>query len=238
MVKNDSNKHKKNLIYIIDNYSFNSKNGRVRNLYEIFRQKIPNVDVKVIHYSQVNIGLLKSSIGIILTGSKLNVSEFYNNKLLRNQFQSILQLIEKARDIPILAICYGLHLTGFAFKGKINRISIPHIGGRIISLSLKNSDELIPYKQIMVDIHHRDYISPDDANIKIHFEIMATKELYGYNTIQYMRHLERPIYSIQFHPETKFMNYNYQYSKEMINKTEEFGEEIIRNFAKICSKEI
>jgi len=232
--KNKSN----NLIYIIDNYSVNFKTDRLRNLVEIFRQKIPIVDVKVIHYSQVNIGLLKSSIGIILTGSKLNVSEFYNNKLLRNQFKSILQLIEKARDIPILAICYGLHLTGFAFKGKINRLSIPHIGGRIISLSLKNSDELIPYKQIMVDIQHRDYISPDDANIKIHFDIMATKELYGYNTIQYMRHLERPIYSIQFHPETKFMNYNYQYSEEMINKTEEFGEEIIRNFAKICSKEI
>jgi anthranilate synthase/phosphoribosyltransferase len=227
----------KDLIYIIDNYSNNSNNGRVTHLQEIFSEKIPNIKVKIIQYSEVSLDLLKSSSGIILTGSKLNVSEFNNSSFLRNSFNMTLKLIEKARDVPILAICFGLHLSGFVFNAKIQRMNISRIGGEIISLSLKNSDELIPYKQITVDIQHRDYISPNDVNIRKKFDIIATKELYGYNTIQYMRHLERPIYSVQFHPETDFKNYSDKYSEGILKKTKDFGEEIIINFAKICAKD-
>ncbi|MHA2007813.1 MAG: glutamine amidotransferase-related protein [Promethearchaeota archaeon] len=224
----------KNLIYIIDNYSTNSNNGRITHLQEIFSEKIPNTKVKIIHYSEVSLDLLKSSYGIILTGSKLNVSEFNSNSVLRNNFNMILKLIERANNVPILAICFGLHLSGFVFNAKIQRMNITRVGGEIISLSLKNTDELIPYKQITVGIQHRDYISPNDVNIRKKFEIIATKKLYGYNTIQYMRHLERPIYSVQFHPETDFENYSNKYSEENIKKAEDYGEEIIMNFAKIC----
>lgn len=236
MGEEGKNMSEKNLIYIIDNYSSKANNGRVTHLQEIFREKIPHINARIIHYSQVSLELLNSGIGIILTGSKINVSEFSTNSILRNNYDLVLKLIEKAKNVPILAICYGLHLTGFVFNAKIQRMNISHSGGRIISLSLKNSDELIPYKQIMVDVQHRDYISPDDTNIRKKFDIIATKELYGYNTIQYMRHLERPIYSIQFHPETEFKIYKDQYSEEVVKNAENIGEEIIINFAKICNE--
>ena len=230
--KNKSN----NLIYIIDNYSVNFKTDRLRNLVEIFRQKITKFRVKVIHYSQVDMEILKSISGIILTGSEINVSDFYGNKVLRKKFKSVLKLIEKAKNIPILAICYGLHLTGFAFNGKVYRMNIPHDGGIIIPLLLNKTDKLIQHKKIFVDIQHRDFIPPDDLKIQKKFEIIATKVLNGYNTIQYMRHIDRPIYSVQFHPETHLANYNYrnQDYEEIIKEAKQYGEEIIINFANIC----
>jgi GMP synthase-like glutamine amidotransferase len=226
-----------NLIYIIDNYSVNFQTDRIKNLVEIFRQNIPKIGIKVIHYSQVDIKILKSSSGIILTGSEINVSEFYGNKVLRKNFNPVLNLIKKAKNIPILAICYGLHLTGFAFNGKVYRMNIPHDGGRIIPLLLNKTDELIPHKKIYVDIQHRDFI-PDNLKIQKKFEIMATKVQNGYNTIQYMRHVNRPIYSVQFHPETHLANYTYrnQDDDKIIQEAKQNGEEIIINFANICSQ--
>ena len=227
-----------NLIYIIDNFSVDFQTDRQKNLVEIFRQKIPQCSVKVIHYSQVGIEILKSCKGIILTGSEINVSEFYGNKVLRKRFKSVLKIIKKAKNIPILAICYGFHLTGFAFNGKVYRMNIPHDGGRIIPLVLNKTDELILHNEITVDIQHRDYILPDDVKIQRKFEILATKVLNGYNTIQYMRHINRPIYSVQFHPETHLANYTYrnQDDEEIIKEAKQCGEEIIINFANICNQ--
>ncbi|MCK4285687.1 MAG: gamma-glutamyl-gamma-aminobutyrate hydrolase family protein [Candidatus Lokiarchaeota archaeon] len=227
-----------NLIYIIDNFSVDFQTDRQKNLVEIFRQKIPQCSVKVIHYSQVGIEILKSCKGIILTGSEINVSEFYGNKVLRKKFKSVLKIIKKAKNIPILAICYGFHLTGFAFNGKVYRMNIPHDGGRIIPLVLNKTDELILHNEITVDIQHRDYILPDDVRIQRRFEILATKVLNGYNTIQYMRHINRPIYSVQFHPETHLANYTYrnQDDEEIIKEAKQCGEEIIINFANICNQ--
>jgi len=203
---------------------------------ELFTQKIPKIKIKVIHYSQVDMGILKSSSGIILTGSEINVSEFSSNKLLRLKFKAVFKLIKKAKKIPILAICYGFHLTGFAFNAKVYRMNVPHDGGRIIPLMLNKTDRLIPHKEIYVDIQHRDYILPDDLRIQKKFEILATKVLNGFNTIQYMRHINRPIYSVQFHPETHLENYTYrnENDREKIKDSKQYGEEIIINFANIC----
>jgi len=227
-----------NLIYIIDNFSVDFQTDRQKNLVEIFRKKIPQCSVKVIHYSQVGIEILKSCKGIILTGSEINVSEFYGNKVLRKKFKSVLKIIKKAKNIPILAICYGFHLTGFAFSGKVYRMNIPHDGGRIISLMVDNIDRLILHNEILVDIQHRDYILINDVKIQKKFDIIATKVLYGFNTIQYMRHINRPIYSVQFHPETHLTNYKYRNEDddEIIKKTKQHGEEIIINFANICTQ--
>lgn len=117
-------------------------------------------------------------------------------------------------------------------------MNIPHDGGSIIPLLLNKTDKLIPHKKIFVDIQHRDFIPPDDLKIQKKFEIIATKVLNGYNTIQYMRHINRPIYSVQFHPETHLADYTYrnQDDEEIIKEAKRYGEEIIINFANICNQ--
>ncbi|MHA1986396.1 MAG: glutamine amidotransferase-related protein [Promethearchaeota archaeon] len=238
MIKEIKRHQKNNLIHIIDNYSVSFRTDRIRNLVELFRQKIPEFSVKVIHYSQVDLEILNSSSGIILTGSEINVSEFNGNKILRKKFRLVLKLIKKAKNIPILAICYGHHLTGYAFNGKVYRMNIPHDGGRIIPLVLNKTDKLIPYKKIYVDIQHRDYILPNDVKIQKRFDIISTKVLNGCNTIQYMCHVTRPIYSVQFHPETHLANFTYKNedNEKIIQEAKQHGEEIIINFANLCNQ--
>jgi GMP synthase-like glutamine amidotransferase len=53
-----------------------------------------------------------------------------------------------------------------------------------------------------------------------------------------MRHINRPIYSVQFHPETHLTNYKYRNEDddEIIKKAKQHGEEIIINFANICTQ--
>jgi len=232
-----SNKKKKR-ICLIDNYSSSFQTERIERIVNIIQEKNLNIELKTITYSQIDFKLLKTSIGLILSGSNLNVSEFYNDKDLEKKFKSELKLIQKAKQKPILAICYGLHLTAFAFKGKIQRMKISSRDSRIISISLKKTDELIPYSKIPVNIHHRDYISPDDPSIEKNFDIIATSEINGFKAIQYMRHIKRPIFSVQFHPETHNINYNYSgiYDKKIINKTMTIGEEIINNFVLLCNQ--
>ena len=117
-------------------------------------------------------------------------------------------------------------------------MNLPHDGGRIIPLVLNKPDWLIPHKKLKVDIQHRDYILPDELKLNKKFDIIATKDLYGYSTIQYMRHINRPIYSVQFHPETHLASYIYRNedNEEFIKEAKQYGEEIIINFANICKQ--
>ncbi|GAH36075.1 unnamed protein product [marine sediment metagenome] len=121
---------------------------------------------------------------------------------------------------------------------RMQRMKIPSRDNRIISISLKKTDELIPYSKNPVNIHQRDYISPDGSNIQKNFDIIATSEINGFKAIQYMRHIKRTIFSVQFHPETHNINYNYSgiYDKKIINKTMTIGEEIINNFVLFCNQ--
>lgn len=235
---NEEKKTLKNekVICLIDNYQLNFPTERIERIKDINKQNFPSINLKTLHYSQLDIKHLKDINGYILSGSNFNVSEFYNDKNLRKKFKPEIQLIRKKNQKPILAICYGFHLIAYAFNGKIQRMNIPESGSQIISISLNKSDELIPYDEIPVNIHHHDYLLPDDPHIRSTFQIIATKEIYGYKTVQYMRHLKRPIFSIQFHPETHYNNNKYTkiYDKGIINKAKTIGEEIIKNFLNQC----
>ncbi len=225
-IKNDK------VICLIDNYQLNFPTERIERIKDIIKQNFPSINLKTLHYSQLDIKHLKDISGYILSGSNFNISEFYNDKNLRKKFKPEIQLIRKKNQKPILAICFGFHLIAYAFNGKILRMNTPERGSQIISISLNKSDNLIPYDEIPVNIHHHDYLLPDDPHIHSTFQIIATKEIDGYKTVQYMRHLKRPIFSIQFHPETHYSNNKYAkiYDKGIINQTKTIGEEIIKNF--------
>jgi len=79
-------------------------------------------------------------------------------------------------------------------------------------------------------------VNPEDPILQKIFDINSTKERNGCNTIQYMRHFKRPIFSIQFHPETHHSSrYVDTYDEQKINKTQFLGEEIIKNFVFLCT---
>ena len=101
---------------------------------------------------------------MILSGSNLNVS----NPKEREKMDDEINLIKEI-EIPVLAICFGLHLAVHAYEGNIERnensgeFSLPT--GKEIAIEIQTDpEELICCSnvQVQVNVNHKDYVSPDD----------------------------------------------------------------------------
>ncbi|AGK60865.1 GMP synthase (glutamine-hydrolyzing), N-terminal domain or A subunit [Archaeoglobus sulfaticallidus PM70-1] len=117
-------------------------------------------------------------------------------------------------DIPILGICLGLHIIAEHFGGKVGK---GNIGGYAeVEVNILQDDELfneIP-SRIKVWASHADEVK----EIPEGFIHLAKSDICNYEAI---RHPDKPIYGIQWHPEVYHSSY---------------GEEIYRNFIEICRK--
>ena len=103
---------------------------------------------------------------------------------------------------------------GRFFGGKVTESETPEFGK--MELTILKKDVLfggVPGNSI-VWLSHNDEVSilPND------FEILASSENCK---IQAMKHKNKPIYGVQFHPEVEHT---------------EYGEQIFKNFVKICEK--
>jgi len=232
----NENKAKENQILLIDNYSYGYPTDRIKRIETIINDCMTDVSSRVVHYSQFNYELARNSIGIILSGSNLNVSSFYYNFKLKKQFDEIMKLIRTTEETPVLAICFGIHLVAYAYDAQVCRMRIPDLGGKFIFLVLNETDFLINHKNIPVDVHHLDFVNPNDCKIQNSFDIKSISRTKGYRIIQYMTHKTKPIYSIQFHPETHNTLYFHSglFDERIIDKTRVIGKEIIENFLWMC----
>ena len=234
---NSFNNKKVNKFLLIDNYSQSSQTDRIERIKTIIKDCKVKSESKVIHFTQLKPEAVHGCVGIILSGSELNVSEFYHNEKLKGKFETQLDLIKKNCQIPILAICFGFHLVAYAYGARVSRMRIPGLGGRIIFILSKKTDEIITQKNFPVNAHHLDFVSSNDSTIQKNFEVLCASKAFGYNIIQYMKHIDKPIYALQFHPETHYpQNFPPSSTDERItNKTRMLGEEIIENFIWLCA---
>lgn len=234
--KNSSDNDKLKQILIIDNYSRGFPTDRIARIESIVRDCLAEVEFKTIHFTQFKSELTENYIGIILSGSELNVSSFYYNERIKKKFKPQLELIQQKIQTPILALCFGFHLVAYAYGAQIGRMRIFGLGGRIIFILIKEKDELITQKNIPVNAHHLDFVSPNDCKIQKNFKILSTSRTMGYNIVQYIRHIKKPIFALQFHPETHNPYYFHPslFDERIANKTRMIGQEIIENFIWLC----
>lgn len=225
-----------NQILLIDNYSYGFPTDRIQRIETIVNESMADVKIKVVHYSQFEHESANHYIGYILSGSDLNVSSFYYNFKIKKRFEEVLKLIRNTKETPMLAICYGIHLVAYAFGAQVCRMRIPGLGGNVIFLVLKQTDLLITHKNIPVDVHHRDFVSPNDCEIQSNFDIKAISRTKGYKIVQYMSHKSKAIYAIQFHPETHNPLYFHSglFDERIIDKARVIGKELIENFIWNC----
>ena len=135
--------------------------------------------------------VLKSD-GLILSGSRLNLSEIEDQKKMGD----VLRLIQEF-DKPLLGICFGHHLIGHLFGFKIDFLeSIDAETDKVISLDFNPA--LFGYKTMNVHENHKQEIIYSEGFDEI-FDIYASSE---HCKIQAIKHKKRPIYGVQFHPET------------------------------------
>ena len=238
MNENDSLEiEKKDQILLIDNYSRGLPTDRITRIETIINNCIADVELNTIHFTQFKKELAEEYIGIILSGSELNVSSFYYNDRIKKKFKAQLELIQQNTQVPILALCFGFHLVAYAYGAQICRMRLLGLGGRIIFIVLNKTDELISQKNIPVNVHHLDFVTPNDCEIQKNFEIISSSRTKGYKMVQYMKHLEKPIFAVQFHPETHNPCYFHPnlFDERIVNMTRLTGEKIIENFIWLCS---
>jgi GMP synthase (glutamine-hydrolysing) len=139
--------------------------------------------------------------GIILSGGPDSVYDTENMKVSEYIFNL---------DVPILGICYGMHVMVNAFSGKVQFSTKREFGPASINV-LFDGDIFsnTPAKQI-VWMSHGDKVT----QIGEHFNIIAQSDN---SPIAAIKHITKPFYGVQFHPEVTHS---------------EFGINVIENF--IC----
>ncbi|MFX0104325.1 MAG: hypothetical protein ACFE75_02400 [Candidatus Hodarchaeota archaeon] len=234
--KNSSNNENSNKVLLIDNYSRGFPTDRIGRIESIINSSIAEIELKTIHFTQFKPEMIKDYIGIIISGSELNVSSFYYDERTKKKFKYQLELIKNPNQIPILALCFGFHLVAYAYGAQISRMRLFGLGGRIIFILLKETDELITKKNIPVNAHHLDFVSPNDCKIQKNFNILSISRTIGYKMVQYMKHIDQPIFALQFHPEVHNPYYFHptMFDERIANMTRMIGQEIIENFLWLC----
>ena len=118
-------------------------------------------------------------------------------------------------DFPILGICAGHQFMARHFGGEAKPSKEPEFG-RVELILLKENDVIfkgIPKKSIVWESHNDEVaVLPKD------FELLAESENCK---IQAMKHKNKPLYGLQFHPEVEHT---------------EYGEQMFKNFVNICGK--
>ncbi|TCK02868.1 glutamine-hydrolyzing GMP synthase [Phorcysia thermohydrogeniphila] len=140
--------------------------------------------------------------GIILSGGPASVYEEGAPKVSKEIFEL---------GVPVLGICYGMQLITHLFGGKVVRAE-KHEYGRAELQVLDSSDLFkgLPEK-FVVWMSHADRV----LEVPEGFEPIAKTENAPFAAV---RHKEKPIYGVQFHPEVKHS---------------QFGDKVLENFAKV-----
>tara|TARA_Y100000034_G_scaffold13062_1_gene13730 strand:- start:882 stop:1412 length:531 start_codon:yes stop_codon:yes gene_type:complete len=142
---------------------------------------IVNENLIVKHYSEVEKNDLDTSSKVIICGTALKDNVYLEHM---NDFEWI-----KTFDKPLLGICSGMQIIGLEFGASL--ISCREVGMKRIEIEKENK---IFSKNIEVyELHDNSLKNLDN------FEILAKSD----NSVQSIKHKEKEIYGIIFHPEVR-----------------------------------
>ncbi len=122
------------------------------------------------------------------------------------------EILENA-EIPVLGICAGLQYMARFFGGDAAPGGSEFGATELTVIAHEDPDVLkdVPETSQVFESHHDEVSVVPDC-----FEVIARSELCG---VQVMRHRERPIFGMQFHPEVE---------------GSEFGVKMFENFLDVC----
>ncbi len=184
-------------IYVVDNGGqWTHREWRVLRELGVETKRIPNTTP----FEDIN-----DLDGLVLSGGAprigLSAEKMGNNR----------EYLEKA-DYPILGICAGHQFMAIVFGGDAGPAEIPEFGETRVYVD--EEDGLfrgLPETFIAWESHNDEVTRVPDA-----FSVLAHSDNCR---VQAMKHHERPLYGLQFHPE--------------VNNTEH-GKDIFANFVEIC----
>ncbi len=163
-----------------------------------------NINIKKFTQSRKDINLK----GVILSGGPSSVFEKDSPLIKESEIKFLTE-----RNIPVLGVCYGLHLLVHLLGGKIEKSKVHEYGHTVIKQTKKNILFEKTNNNFKVWMSHGDSIKKLPEGFKI--TSLSTNGI-----VSSFEDRKNNIFGLQFHPE--------------VNHTE-FGKEILNNFIfKIC----
>ena len=121
------------------------------------------------------------------------------------------EVVKKELGLPILGICYGHQMIAYLYGGKVEKGSSAEYGLGKVDITGENDIFKGVPKEINVWVSHFDEIK----ELPEGFVSLANSEICK---VEAMKHKEKKIYGVQFHPEVWHT---------------EHGEDILKNFLEL-----
>jgi len=204
-------------VALINNYPDGHGEERIRRLSETIQSC--GARLETFHFDAIPEGRLERGDFdcLVLSGSNLDVTNPEDLKL----YAAEVELIRKTR-LPVLAICYGHQLAAHAYGASVGRNVNTGEWGNDIELNVQGDVEnILGAPRVWVNVKHKDFVASDDPQFLKSFEVRAISIDGPFRYVQYARHRERPIFSVQFHPEC------FDHTRPQVQRT---GRDIIANF--------
>ena len=187
-------------IYVIDNGGqWTHREWRVLRDLDVETKIIPNtISLDELHELNLN--------GLVLSGGAPRIE---TEILKLGNSGSILDDV----DFPVFGICIGFHFIAMHFGGTAGPASAGEFGK--VEITVDDHDDLfenIPSK-FQAWLSHNDEVKqlPDGFKSLAHSETCQ---------VEAFKHVEKPLYGVQFHPEVEHTEYGY---------------DIFKNFIRLCS---
>ncbi len=103
-----------------------------------------------------------------------------------------------AGRVPLLGVCLGHQAMGVAFGGRVVRASVP-MHGKVSPITHEGT-HLFAGVASPIEVGRYHSLVIDPAGVPDGFRVTATVE--GETTIMGIRHESKPIFGVQFHPES------------------------------------
>ncbi len=191
------------MILLIDNYD-----SFVFNVAQ-YLQELTNEEVKTVRNDAITLEEIKQ-----LQPSRIVLSPGPKHP---KDSGICLEILKNISHIPILGICLGHQAFGLINGAEIKRLEVP-LHGKTSLLTVENENSVLFQgmpKSFQVMRYHSLYVS--DKNLPKELTITAKSDD---GVIMALEHKEKPIYGIQFHPESFFTEYGKDIIKNFIRYTQ------------------
>ena len=183
---------------IIDNYEIGMPKHRIENFHYLIDSINDKIEASFTNFDELSdFGVLKTIIdadGIILTGSELNLSDYSTQEKMKN----VINIIRNYPK-PLLGICFGHQLIGFTFGYCVDYMKLQDSEWeQVIKLRINPGFQLINREIIEVEVTHRQEIKYS-TDFKKEFDLFGSSKNCRIHVI---KHRLKPIFGVQFHPET------------------------------------
>lgn len=205
------------MILIIDNYD-----SFVYNIYQYIKQ-MSSDDVMCIRNDKITLDEIKN----------LNPTHIILSPGPKHPKDSgiCLEILKSNLNIPILGVCLGHQAIGLVFGGEISKLKKP-IHGKTSKIKIYQKGVIFDglSDEFSVMRYHSLYVS----KISKDFEILA-KSLDD-DVIMAFRHKTKPIFGVQFHPESYFSEYGKKIIENFIKYDKNLKGENMTSFAPYMTK--